>query len=132
MRKYSHLTLEEREILYALKEKGISLRKIAKKLGRTHTTLSRELRRNAKYGKQYIPCKAHEKYVRRGMLQRYQAPLKSPLIYLYVRKYLRRKWAPEVIAGRLPIDYPGNSIVHETIYRYIYKGRNKKKRNKKS
>lgn len=24
------------------------------------------------------------------------------------------------IAGRLPIDHPGNSITHETIYRYIF------------
>lgn len=126
MRKYHHLSLEEREILYALKEKGISLRKIAKKLGRTHQTLSLELKRNAKYGKEYIPCKAHIKYLKRGILQRYQAPLKKPLIYLYVRKYLRRRWAPETIAGRLPIDYPGESIAHETIYQYIYKGRNKR------
>lgn len=128
MRKYHHLNLEEREKLYALKEKGISLREIAKQLGRTHTTLSRELKRNAKYGKQYIPCRAHEKYLKRGRNQRFQAPLKNPLIYLYVRKCLRLKWAPEVIAGRLPIDYPGESICHETIYRYIYKRNNKKKK----
>lgn len=128
MRKYHHLSLEEREKLYALKEKGVSLRTIAKHLGRTHTTLGRELRRNAKYGKPYIPCRAHEKYLKRGRDQRYQAPLKNPLIYLYIRKYLKKRWAPEVIAGRLPIDYPGESIVHETIYRYIYKGKNKKKK----
>jgi IS30 family transposase len=29
-------------------------------------------------------------------------------------------WTPEEIGGRLPIDYPGNTIDDETIYRYIY------------
>lgn len=128
MRKYRHLSLEEREKFYALKEKGLSLRKIAKQLKRDHTTFSREIRRNAKYGKPYIPCKAHAKYIKRAVNQRYQAPLKNPRIYLYVKNHLKMKWSPETIAGRLSIDYPLNSITAETIYRYIYKRRNKKKR----
>jgi len=128
MRKYNHLSLEEREKLYALKFQGISLRDIGKLLGRSHTTLGREFRRNAKYGKQYIPCKAHDKAVKRGVVQRYQAPLKSPLVFLYVRQHLRKRWSPETIEGRLPIDFPGYSIIDETIYRYIYKGKNKKRR----
>ena len=128
MRKYQHLSLEEREKLYARKEKGISLRKIAKELGRTHQTLSRELKTNAKYGTQYIPCKAHEKYLKRAKDQRYKAPLKSPLIFLYVRRHLKMKWAPETIAGRLTIDYPGESVTDETIYRYIYKRGSRKRK----
>jgi len=54
--------------------------------------------------------------------QRYQAPLKNPKVFLYVRKHLRAPyhWSPETIAGRLLIDCPGESIHHETIYRYIY------------
>lgn len=128
MRKYSHLSLEEREKLYALKLQGISLRDIGKVLGRSHTTLGRELKRNAKYGKQYIPCKAHDKAIKRGVIQRYQAPLKNPLIFLYVRKHLRKRWSPETIEGRLPIDFPEESITDETIYRYIYKGKNKRRK----
>jgi len=127
MEKYHHLNLEEREKLYAQKEKGVSLRQIAKQLGRAHQTLSRELKRNAKYGDQYIPCRAHEKYLKRASGQRYRAPLKNPRIYLYVKKHLKMKWSPETIAGRLSIDYPGNSITAETIYRYIYKRKNKRK-----
>lgn len=127
MRKYHHLSLEEREKLYALKLQGISLHEIGQRLGRSHTTLGRELKRNAKYGNQYIPCKANTKAVKRGVNQRYQAPLKNPLIFLYVRKHLRKRWSPETIEGRLPIDFPGYSITDETIYRYIYQ-RGKKKR----
>ena len=128
MAKYKHLSLEEREKLYALKLQGISLREIGRLLGRSHTSLGREFKRNAKYGKQYIPCRTHSKALKRGADQRYQAPLKNPLIFLYVRKHLRKRWSPETIEGRLPIDFPGESITDETIYRYIYKSKNKKRK----
>lgn len=125
MRTYKHLSLVEREKYYALKAQGLSLREIGRRLGRFHTTLSREFRRNAKYGKPYIPCVAQRWSERRGERQRRKAPLKSPLVFLYVRKHLREdQWSPEIIAGRLPIDYPGNNVDDETIYRYIYLPRN--------
>ncbi len=121
MRAYHHLSLEEREKLYAWKEKGLSLRKIAEKLKRNVGTLSREFRRNAKYGQPYIPCRADRKADKRGLKQRYRVPLKGPLIFLYVRTRLRDwRWSPETIAGRLSIDHPGYSINDETIYRYVY------------
>lgn len=122
MRTYNHLSLEEREKLYAWKEKGLSLREIGRQLKRNAGSLSREWRRNAKYGRPYLPCNAHRKAEKRGFKQRYRAPLKEPLIFLYVRTKLRdEKWSPETIAGRLPIDYPGYSIDDETIYRYVYR-----------
>lgn len=121
MRTFKHLSLEERERFFAWKEQKVPLREIGRRLGRSHTTFIRELKRNAKYGKPYLPCTAYRKSEKRGLKQRYRAPLKEPLIFLYVREKLRdEKWSPETIAGRLPIDYPGYSIHHETIYRYIY------------
>lgn len=125
---YHHLSLEEREKLYGLKEQGKSLRAIAKQLGRSQSSLTRELKRNIKYGNEYfgntyLPCKAQGLADKRASRQRYCAPLKEPLIFLYVRQHLRQPygWTPEQIAGRLPIDHPGSSIDDETIYRYIYR-----------
>lgn len=125
MKAYSHLRLEERELLFCLREQGLPFREIGKALGRDHTTLSREYGRNAKYGRPYIPCRAEEKTRKRGEEQRRKAPLKNPLVYLYVREHLRKPyfWSPETIKGRLPIDHPGYSIGLETIYRYIYNKR---------
>ncbi len=121
MRTFKHLSLEEREKFFAWKEQGLSLREIGRRLGRVHTTLSREFKRNAKYGQPYIPCRADRKAKKRALRQRYRAPLKEPLIFLYVREKLRdEKWSPETIAGRLSIDYPGHTINDETIYRYVY------------
>lgn len=122
MKAYRHLRLEERELLFCLREQGLTFREIGEELGRDHTTLSREYGRNAKYGRPYIPCRADEKTRKRGEKQRRKAPLKNPLVYLYVREHLRKPylWSPETIKGRLSIDHPGYSIGLETIYRYIY------------
>lgn len=120
MRAYRHLSLEEREKFYGLKQKGLSLRDIAKKLGRSHATLSKELKRNTKYGKKYLPCYDQKRAERIGNRQRYKAPLKDPEIFTYVRDKLRESWSPETIAGRIKIDRPELSIHHETVYRYIY------------
>ncbi len=125
MKTYTHLTLEDRERLYALREQRISLRRIATIVGRSQSSLTRELQRNIKYGNEYfgntyLPCKAHALSEKRAKKQRYKAPLKSPEIFLYVREHLRMRWSPETIAGRLSIDHPDLSICHETIYHYIY------------
>lgn len=121
---HHHLSLYEREQLAVLKAEGLSFRSISNILKRNHTTLSREWRSKAKYGKAYIPCKAQEKAQKTAVYQRTKAPLKNKTIFIYVRHKLRDlKWSPETIAGRLPIDMPGQSIHHETIYRYIYNRR---------
>lgn len=121
MGKYHQLTLSERERMYALKVSGLSLRAVARRLGRSPATISRELRRNAKYFRPYIPCRADNLAKKRGAKQRYMAPLKCPFVFLYVRKKLRETdWSPETIAGRIHLEHPEYSIDDETIYRYIY------------
>lgn len=121
MRTYKQLTLEERELLYGFQKQGLSLRTIAKKLRRSHSTLSRELARNKRKDNLYLPCFAQVQAGFRTSSQRKGARLKSLLIHDYVREHLRLGWSPEAIAGRLSIDHPGESICHETIYAYIYR-----------
>lgn len=131
MKSFRHLSLEEREKLYVWHEQGVSLREIGKRLRRHHASIRDELKRNRTgNGKvsneylsfKYIPCRAQEKADKRKREQRQKAPLKEPLIFLYVREHLRDpyRWSPETIAGRLAIAYPGKHITKETIYRYIY------------
>jgi IS30 family transposase len=131
MNKYKHLSLEEREKLVAFKEAGLSLRDIAKRLDRSHSSFVRELKRNKTgLGKRsneylifrYVPCRAHQKALKRGIKQRTKAPLKETLIWLFVREHLRKpfSWTPEEISGRLPKAHLGKSICTEAIYQYIY------------
>jgi IS30 family transposase len=131
MKGYKQLTLAEREKLYGMLKAGKSLRFIGKKLKRSHTSLSRELRRNIKYGNEYfcneyLPCKAQKLTEKRKTKQRRKAPLKNPATFLYVRKHLREDgWSPQTIAGRIRLDKPELSICQETIYQYIYSKRTK-------
>jgi IS30 family transposase len=118
--KYKQLSLEEREVLYARREQGLPLRTIALELKRSHTTLSREYRRNIRANGAYYPCSAHTYAYERLHKQRSEARMKDQVIYKYVQEKLKIKWSPETIAGRLPIDHPGLTIHFETIYRYIY------------
>ena len=62
---YSHLTAEERDRLADLMADGLSLRSIAKALGRAASTISRELRRNALDSGAYRPHVADGAYMLR-------------------------------------------------------------------
>src|SRR6266545_3130853 len=93
---YKHLGLDEREILFALKSQGKSLREIAKILKRSDTTLGRELKRN-RTGKgkvsneylsmEYLPCKAQQKSDKRLVKQRVKAPLKNTRVLSFVLEH---------------------------------------------
>ncbi|QCT08004.1 helix-turn-helix domain-containing protein [Ruminococcus bovis] len=80
---YTHLTLIERECLQEFYWKGYSIRKIAKILERSPSTISRELKRNfSKKRKHYHSWGAHVKYlVRRKDCHR-------KIIYSYTQIYI--------------------------------------------
>lgn len=118
-------------MLFGWRKGGISLREIGRRLGRDHTSLSDELKNNKTgkgkrshelFNQEYLPGLAHEKALKRAVKQRTKAPLKEPLIFLYVREHLRKPyfWTPEQISGKLPLEHPAKSISIETIYQYIY------------
>jgi len=123
IKRFKHLSLEERERLFAFKQQGLSLREIGRRLGRDHTSLSDELKNNAPYGAEYIPCRAQRLSDKRTWRQRYRAPLKNPKVFLFVREHLRAGLSPDEISGRLNLLHPDQSISYETIYRYIYSKR---------
>src|SRR3954468_22190716 len=95
----THLGLEERERLAALKAEGLSLRSIARALGRAASTVSRELRRNALPRGGYLPVHAEgcyrERWQRQAVLER------DAELGRVVRERLLEGWTPERIAGWL-------------------------------
>jgi IS30 family transposase len=61
VKKYTHLTEAQRYYIYLMIKQGFSLRFIAKTMGRSVSTISRELKRNT--GKRnYRPKQAHDKH----------------------------------------------------------------------
>lgn len=121
---YKHLTEEERYQIDDLKREGFNQKQIAKKIGRSPSTLSRELRRNKGergWRPRQAQHKAVERLVRRGTNN---ASKVSHVAWCYAEKHLTEdQWSPEQIAGRLEVDGL-ETISHETIYQRILEDKN--------
>lgn len=120
-KKYKQLEVEEREKLYDLRywEKK-SIREIAVILGRSPSTISREIQRNGgTKNRRYSPRCAQERAIARRSSRGRAQRLKSPALRAYVAVQLKIGWSPEQIAGK-SVDMTGESISHEAIYQYVY------------
>ncbi len=116
---YTHLTEEERYQIDDLRRDGLNLREIAYKLGRSESTLSRELSRN-KGKRGYRPRQAHLTASKR-LTERGKANVKhvSNAAINYAVQHLKEdQWSPEQIANRIKMDC-SESISHEAIYQYV-------------
>ena len=102
MKSYTHFTLWEREYLQENSEKGKSLRKIAKALGRSPSTISREVKRNwSKKANRYHHWHAQTNYKhRRKNCHRKNRLLLNKEMYNFAFNGLQQYWSPEIIAGR--------------------------------
>ena len=114
---YTHLTQEERYQIHSLKRQGISQARIAAELGRSPSTLSRELARNASahgYKPAQAQCSAD---VRQS--QRRNARQFSTTEWQLVEIYLRLHLSPQQVSDRLALE--GRLVIStESIYQYAY------------
>lgn len=123
---YVQLTSEERYVIYHLKLYKLSLREIARRLGRHHTTISRELKRNGPIISTWVYWHqgAHEQALKRRKQPRhYRRHAHAPLVH-YVEQSLRAEWSPDVITACLKREYPDDHNMRvsvETIYRWVYR-----------
>lgn len=98
-----------------------TLGEISLALGRSRSTLSREIKRNASSEyRLYLSHRAHDRSEARRERTSSRPRLKNKQIVLFVEAKLKEGWSPEQIAGRLPKEHPGLAISHEAIYQYIY------------
>lgn len=121
-----HLTIIEREKLGILQGEGWSIRKIASTLGRSASTISRELRRPEAifYHGKYIAYHTHTRAKAKWLNTHNRPKLNNPQARKYVIMCLKIGLSPELIAGRLRTKYHFK-IYHETIYKFIYSTNNK-------
>jgi IS30 family transposase len=106
---YTQITQEERYQIYALKKAGLCQSKMAKVLGRSPSTISRELKRNIGL-RGYRPSQAHVKSAERKAVNALRI---DDAIWAFAREKLLEEWSPEQISGQAEIS-------HETIYQRIY------------
>lgn len=122
---YTHLTENDRYVISHLNS-TFSLREIARRLGRHHTSISREIKRNRPtYSTDavYWYSIAHPVAIERRHKARSHPRQNNQALVKYVHEKLRLDWPPEVIAARLRLEFPEDErmrVVHETIYRWAY------------
>jgi IS30 family transposase len=119
-----YLSREERYEIARLREAGLSVRKVAARIGRSPSTVSRELGRNAdpRTGG-YQPERAHGLARQRQARPKPSRLSRDPALRAAVQGMLDRRHSPEQASGRLRMlhpDDPSMHVSHETIYQSIY------------
>ena len=118
MKKQKHLSLEERSIIERLVQEGKSNKAIAEVLGRSKSTIGRELERNCwrwncrEYRSEVADefAKKRQKHGRKSRI--------SEGIWRKIFEMYNEDWSPEQISGVLKLQ--GICVSHEAIYRRIY------------
>jgi hypothetical protein len=117
------LTFAEREEIALARAAGESMRSIADRLGRSASTISRELGRNldrqGRYRSTAAPALAYDRAGRPK-----PAKLVTNLaLRAKVEQDLQKKYSPEQITGRLLVEFPDDPemrVSPETIYQSLY------------
>ena len=111
---YGHLSREEREDIAIKRDDGWTLQEIAEYLGRSPSTISRELKRNRHRG-HYWPDRGHQLAMKRRRRARRPLKLDDPSRWKQVEDMIiTGDWSPRQVAAKLEWN-----ICHQTIYSYI-------------
>jgi len=117
-----YLSAAEREEIAVGLARELPLREIARRLGRSPSTVSREVRRNSLGG----TYRAH--LAGREARERARRPKPAKLavndeLREWVQQKLEKNWSPEEISHRLRVEFPDRAemrVSHETIYQSLY------------
>ena len=117
------LTLTEREEIALGRARGDSVRKVAELIGRSPSTVSRELRRNSDGLGRYRATSAHALAYDRASRPKPAKLLTNLVLRGKVEADLAKKYSPEQIAGRLKVEFPDQpemQVSTETLYQSLY------------
>ena len=117
------LTFAERDDIAIRRAMGQSLRQIGVAVGRSPSTISRELRRSNVPGSGYRATIAHALAYERASRPKLAKLHVNLGLRAKVEKDLQKKYSPEQIAGRLKREFPGREemrVSPETVYQSLY------------
>jgi len=121
-RSHLALTLSEREEISRGIAADLSIRMIASELGRSPSTVSREINRNGGYYN-YRAASAEQAAWKRTLRPKRCKLASNKRLTRVVIKKLQSHWSPQQIAGWLKREYDDNEdyhVSHETIYKTLY------------
>lgn len=113
---YLHLSLAERYYIEIELKMEVSINKIAKAMGRSQSTISREIRRNT--GQRGYRHKQANRLTNERHTNKIKAVKLTDEIQYIISTCLQNDWSPEQISGRLH-DEGIISLHHETVYQFI-------------
>ena len=125
---FHHLNHSERAVVFSEARRGSSQRAIARLLGRSSSTICRELRRGCEArgdARSYSPERGFQAYERGRLRCRPRRKLaKGGALWRFVwQRLVTFRWSPEQIAATLQAMHPDDPqarVSHETIYAMIY------------
>jgi transposase, IS30 family len=122
-----YLSQLERQRIATLRGRGFGVREIARRLGRSPSTVSRELRRNVRPHDAgvYDGDLAHARARERARRNRAGRLARDEQLRQVVQDKLELEWSPEQISAWLRLTYRDRStshVCHETIYQAVYHG----------
>ena len=116
------LSLSEREDISRSLATGSSMRMIATQLGRSPSTISREINRNGGYDR-YRAAEAEQAAWNRALRPKLCKLAGNKRLTRTVVKKLQLQWSPQQVAGWLKREHPDDEayhVSHETIYKSLY------------
>ncbi|MEO5617947.1 MAG: IS30 family transposase, partial [Candidatus Eisenbacteria bacterium] len=116
------LSLAEREEISRGLLAGETCHRIATRLGRSPSTISREVATGGRRDR-YRAWQAEERARQRVRRPKIAKLASSPRLRREVERLLRLRWSPQQIAARLVLEYPDDPemrVSHETIYQSLF------------
>lgn len=122
VRRSGALTMQEREEISRGLATGCSIRAIARELGRSPSTISREIKRNGGEGR-YRAASAEKRAWSQAQRPKACLLALNRALRRVVERKLRKDWSPKQISGWLKLRYPHEEsmrVSHETIYKTLF------------
>jgi transposase, IS30 family len=119
-----YLSLAEREEIALGLARELGVREIARRLGRSPSTVSREIARNSTRGRyRYRAVAAQVRAEERARRPKAAKLAVNEELRRRVQQKLEENWSPEQISARLAAEFPDRAemrVSHETIYQALY------------
>ncbi|MDR1209272.1 MAG: helix-turn-helix domain-containing protein [Clostridiales bacterium] len=117
---YHHLTRTERGKIALFRNQKLKIREIARRLGRSPATISRELKRNSDAS--YRADDAQKKYQKRRENSRRKRLFEDAAVCGFATENLLKRWSSEQISGRLRLEKRGFTVLFSSIYHWLADG----------
>ena len=118
-----YLSEQERVVIADLLTRGKSIRAIAAEIGRSASTVSREIKRNGDPGGRYRPHHAEHTARTRAARPRQRRITRDAVLRDAVADLLQKRWSPEQVAHELHVLFAGQPLrclCTESISQAIY------------